>query len=362
MNYPIRVLCVFSTLDRGGAETMCMNLYRKIDRSKVQFDFVKHTPDKGAYEDEIRSLGGDIYTAPEYKVKNHFSYCRWWKKHFINHPEHVIIHGHYFTISAVYFMVAKKYGRITVGHIHASNIKSTIKKIYLKFIKYETDYPLACSRQAGEWIYGKRPFTVLKNALDTYEYKYNDSVRREYRELLGFKEELIIGTVANFSEVKNPMGLIDIFIEVLHTVPSAKLLWVGEGILRNRIEKRIKQEYIDGSVVLLGKRNDVSKLLQAMDVFLLPSFNEGLPLSVIEAQAAGLPCFISDKITRETDITNLCCFLPIDQPKYWAQAITNNHIRRIDTSDLVKKAGYDANVTACWLQNFYICLFQLDRS
>ena len=107
MDYPIRVLCVFSTLDRGGAETMCMNLYRKIDRTNVQFDFVKHTSPKGAYEDEITSLGGYIYRAPEYRVNKHFIYCRWWERHFRNHPEHIIIHGHYFTISAVFSVYAK---------------------------------------------------------------------------------------------------------------------------------------------------------------------------------------------------------------------------------------------------------------
>lgn len=354
MDYPIRVLCVFSTLDRGGAESMCMNLYRKIDRSKVQFDFVKHTPNKGSYEDEITSLGGYIYIAPEYRVNNHFFYCGWWERHFRNHPEHLIIHGHYFTISAVYFKVAKKFERITVGHIHATRVDSKLKSLYVKAIKYYADYKLACSTEAGKWVYNSYSFKVFPNAIDLDLFRYSQPIRQEMRARLGLSDELTLGTVANMSRVKNPMGLIDIFLEIYRIVPKTKLIWVGEGNLRKAIEDRIKLESIEEQIIMLGAREDVPNVLQAMDVFLLPSFNEGLPVSVIEAQASGLPCYLSDAITKDADITGMCCFLPIDQPESWANKILNSNNVRIDTSRLIKASGYDITTTVELLQSFYL--------
>lgn len=356
MDYPIRVLCVFSTLDRGGAESMCMNLYRKIDRSKVQFDFVKHTPNKGAYEDEITSLGGYIYIAPEYRVNNHFIYCGWWKRHFRNHPEHLIIHGHYFTISAVYFRVAKKFERITIGHIHATRVNSILKSVYVNAIKYYADYKLACSTEAGNWAYKSYPFKVLFNAIDLDIFRYSQPTRQEMRLRLGLNDELILGTVANLSRVKNPMGLIDIFHEVYKLMPRIKLVWVGEGDLRKEIENRIHAEGLEERIILLGVREDVPNVLQAMDKFLLPSFNEGLPVSVIEAQASGLPCYLSDTITKDVDITGRCCFLSVDQPEIWAKEILKENSAREDTSRYIRDAGYDINATVEFLQDFYLKL------
>lgn len=351
---PIRVLCVMSTLDRGGAESMCMNLYRHIDRTKIQFDFVKHTSDKGAFEDEIISLGGRIYEAPRFTPTSLVKYIKWWKKHLQSHPEHQIIHGHFFTISPVFFTVAKRMNRITVGHIHASSSDGLLKKILCKRISSVTDYPLACSQQAGRWIYGERPFTVLNNGLDSMRFRYSPATRERIRQILGLGDTLTLGTVANLSPVKNPMGLIDIFLAIRERIKDAQLIWVGEGAQRQMIESRLKEENITECVKLLGARNDVPDILQAMDVFLLPSLSEGLPVSVIEAQAAGLPCFISDHITKETDISGLCHFLPIDEPTIWAKEIVKNQTIRKDTSDKIREAKYDIHTTAKWIEDFYL--------
>ena len=337
---------------------MCMNLYRRIDRKKVQFDFVKHTSQKGDFEEEITKLGGKVFEAPRYKVYNAVQYLLWWKKYLLKHPEYQIIHGHFFTISAIYFSVAKQLGRKTIGHIHASKADGILKKYLVKQITKVTDYPLACSQQAGEWVYGNRPFTVLRNALDTEAFQYNETIRGQCRERLGLLESFAVGTVANYSFVKNPMGLIDIFLYVKKKRPEAKLLWVGEGGLRNNIEERIHTEKIEDDVLLLGARDDVPELLQAMDAFLLPSFDEGLPVSAIEAQASGLPCFISDRVTTETDITGLCHFLPIEKPDIWAEEILKQSITRKDTSEQIKKQGYDIHTTAKWLEEFYL---QIER-
>ena len=351
---PIRILCVMSTLDRGGAESMCMNLYRHIDRTKVQFDFVKHTSKTGVFEEEIRLLGGRIYEAPRLKMYNYLQYARWWNNHLDKHQEHQIIHGHFFSISAVYFRIAKRKGRKTVGHIHASAADSRIKEMLEMQISRYADYAFACSIESGKWIYKERQYVVIHNAIDIEEFRYSKHKRQVMRKLLGIGDELTLGTVANLSQVKNPMGLIDIFIEINRIIPQAKLVWVGSGGLREEVDKRIKKEKLEDKIMMLGMRMDVAELLQAMDVFLLPSFNEGLPVSVIEAQASGLPCLISNSITNEVDITGLCHFLPIENPYLWAKEIEKGIEIRNDTSEDIRKAGYDIKLTAELLEDFYL--------
>ena len=153
---PIRVLCVFSLLDRGGAESMCMNLFRNIDRNLVQFDFVKHTSKTCDFEKEIRNLGGRIYEAPQYKIYNHFAYCEWWDRFFKKHPEYKIVHGHYYTTSPIYFKVAKKNNRITIGHSHSSSIDGKIKELLIRNVQKYSDYCFACSNEAGKWLFPDR--------------------------------------------------------------------------------------------------------------------------------------------------------------------------------------------------------------
>lgn len=350
---PIRVLCVFSSLETGGAESMCMNLYRAIDRSRIQFDFVKHTHEKGAFEDEITSLGGRIFEAPRFKIYNYFSYRAWWMRHLKAHPEHRIIHGHFFTISSVYFGFAKKLGRKTVGHIHASCEYKGLKKYFVNKIAKTADYRIACSRQSGERYYHGSPFFVLNNALDTDKFAYNENVRNAVREKLKLGDSYVLGTVANFSAVKNPFGLIEIFKSVKALRADAKLVWVGEGSLRSEIEEKIKSEGLEGSVLLLGRRNDVHELLQAMDAFLLPSFSEGLPLSVIEAQASGLPCFLSEGVTKDVDVTGMCRFIPLSDTGKWAHEIYGAQPCSRITKEKISAAGYDVHTTAAWIENFY---------
>ena len=177
---PIRILCVLAVLDRGGAETMCMNLYRQIDRAKVQFDFVKHTSSKGAYEDEIRSLGGRIFEAPRYKLYNIFQYKKWWRAFFKVHPEYKIIHGHFFTISNVYFKVAHEFGLHTIGHSHSEkanyhSLKYWLKKQSIRWIEKESDTCFACSQAAGEYLFPHKTFKVIHNALDSKKFAWNEA-------------------------------------------------------------------------------------------------------------------------------------------------------------------------------------------
>lgn len=358
MSEPIRVLCVFSTLDRGGAESMCMNLYRHIDRSKVQFDFVKHTSFKGDFEDEIGALGGRVFEAPRLKLGSILKYCLWWKRHLLYHPEHRIIHGHFFTISPIYFYIAKRYGRITVGHIHITKANSILKSFLAKFINGVTDYPLACSKAAGKWVYGDRPFIVLNNAIDTDKYCVNSTIAREIRKTFILEKDLVIGSVGRFDLQKNPDGILEIFRLVHEKRPDCKLLWIGDGPLKLEIVNKVYKLGLQDQVIFTGVRNDVNELLQAMDVFIMPSFYEGLPVSAIEAQAAGVRCFISDTVTKEVAITPVCEMLSLDDYDKWALILSQleANFKHPDMKRMIINAGYDIRTSSKWLQDFYLSL------
>lgn len=361
---PVRVLCVFALLDRGGAESMCMELYRHIDKRKIQFDFVKHTSNKGVFEDEILSLGGKIYEAPRYKVYNHFSYCKWWKNHLKQHPEHKIIHGHFFTISSIYFKAAKKFSRITIAHSHMSNFKSKglIKKIKLRFIeniKQYSDYSFACSENAGNWMFPNIDFKILNNAIDTKIFRFSSKKHTAIKKELELENCLVVGTVGNIAFLKNPYEIIEIIKACKEKIANFRFLWIGGGNLWEEIHQKVIDERLNDWVIMTGVRTDICDMLHAMDVFILPSLSEGLPVSVVEAQATGLPCFISDVITSEVVLTENCHKLPLGNPAKWATEISKIDVSaRRDMKKEIIDAGYDIKSTSKWLQDFYISILK----
>ena len=332
---------------------MCMNLYRKINRDLIQFDFVKHSSSAGEFEKEIIDLGGKIFEAPRFKFYNYLQYKNWWLKHLKKHPEHRIIHIHFFTYAGIISDIVHKMNRLTISHAHTSKSDGFLKTLLQRQIERKVDYCFACSREAGHWLYPNRDFSVLNNAIDANIYRYNEAIRSEYRKKFNLDNCLVLGTIANFSSVKNPMGLIDIFKEVKMNNLKTKLLWAGDGTLRKKIEERINAEGLMEDIILLGVRNDIPALLQAMDAFLLPSFYEGLPVVLIEAQGAGLQCFVSDTVTKEVNVTGRCTFINIYEPYQWSIEILNKNLKHIDTFEQIKKAKYDIFETVNWLQEFY---------
>jgi len=366
MNEPLRVLQVLGGLNRGGAESMVMNLYRTIDREKIQFDFVVHTDEFCAFNDEVFELGGRIYCAPRYKVTNHITYTKWWKNFFKSHSEYKIVHGHMFSIASIYLNIAKKFGIITIAHSHSSSeklgISGVVKKIIQQPLKNISDWLFACSIMAGNWLYGKnfesrKNGIIVKNAISTSEYVYNPTIAQKMRAELGVEGKFVVGHVGRFCEAKNHMYLLDVFGEILKKNEESVLLIVGDGELRTQIEEKAEKMGIKDKLIMTGVRNDVNDLLQAMDCFVFPSVYEGVPLTVIEAQAAGLPCFVSDTITDEVCITKLVHTLSIaDFPTVWSDEILKitPGLKREDTKQLIVKAGYDVNTTASWITNFYM--------
>lgn len=351
---PIRILCVFSTLDRGGAESMCMNLYRHIDRSLVQFDFVKHTESQGAFEEEILGLGGRVFVAPRYRIYNILEYQNWWRRHFSSHPEHQKVHIHFFTMAGAICPVAKKFGRETITHAHTSRADSMLKQMMVRNVGKLTDVCFACSEEAGKWLFPNRTFKVLPNAIDTTIFQHDPVVREEVRKKYGLTDALVVGIVGSITAVKNPLETIAVFKELVLREPKSRLLWLGSGDMLETVKSVVNDASLSEKVILLGVRHDVYRMMQAMDVYLQPSVYEGLSVSQIEAQAAGLRCFVSDTITKEADLTGRCTYLPLGQPAMWAESILSTDLNKKDTQRQIIDAGYDIKTTSKWLQEFYL--------
>ena len=362
---PIRILQVVTHMNRGGAETMLMNYYRKIDRKRIQFDFLTHRSEPKDYDDEIKALGGKIYHLPPVDPSGFNGYRRELKKFFLEHKEYKIVHSHLDTLSTYVLRAAKKAG-VPVRIAHSHNTKSDFDlkfpvRVYskLKLKKSATQY-FACSKDAGIWLFGNKKIdnvTVLNNAIDIKNYKYNQQKELEVKKNLNLEGKLVIGHIGRFNKQKNHEFLIDIFYEVYKKNKDCIMLLVGDGILKSKIYEKVSKLNLSDNIKFLGVRSDVTDLVQAFDVFLFPSLYEGLPVTLIEAQAAGLKCIASDCITKDCDLTGNIEFLNLkDSPKKWAEKVLSiyDSYKKTDTSELVKKGGFDIGENIKWLEGFYI--------
>lgn len=369
---PIRVLQVVGRMDRGGIETMIMNLYRNIDRNKVQFDFLAHYGREAVYNDEIRKMGGKIYEMPALKDENHVYYWRFLtyrkalKKFFKEHKEFNIVHGHMTNTASIYMPIAKKQGvACLIAHSHSTFGKAGLLGIVTNILqrpiyKYATDW-FACSKAAANWFYPEEQVkagrvTVLANAVDAEKFRFNPETRERMRKEFNVENKLVIGCVARFRHEKNQAFLIDVLQELLKRNPNAVLLFAGDGPEEDVVKSKAKKAGIQDKVIFLGMRTDIPDVLQAMDVFTLPSLFEGLPVTGIEAQASGLNCVVSTGVTQEMNALDMVEFLSLDEPiDVWCDAIIRaGKSERKDTYNQIKEAGYDIHTTAPWLQQFYL--------
>lgn len=364
---PMRVLHVIGVMHRGGAETMIMNFYRNIDRSKVQFDFIENDGMKADFDEEIRLLGGRIYRCPRYNGKNHFAYVAWWKKFLAEHgQEYRVIHGHIGSTASIYLHLAKKAGLYTIAHSHNTtnmSLKNMVYQCYAYPTRYIADFFFGCSLDAGISRYGKKVcadrarFTVLNNAIDTDKFVFDPQRRKEMRCKLGVEDKLVIGHVGRFESQKNHEFLIRVFARIHELRSDAVLLLVGDGTLRPRIEEQIKQKNLSDSVILAGVQSDVSPWYQAMDVFVLPSLFEGLGIVAVEAQTSGVPCVVSNTVSGECVVTkDLVSVVSLtEKPNVWADHILSRISEsRQGRKDEVVRNGYDIRGNAQWLENFYL--------
>lgn len=357
----VRVLHVVTYMGRGGLETMIMNYYRHIDRSKVQFDFLVHRDFRADYDDEIEALGGRIFRLPRL-VPWSKRYLKSLEGFFAGHPEYKIVHVHQDCLSSVILKAARKCGvPVRIAHSHNSsqdkNLKYFIKLHYRRQIAGNATQLFACGKEAGDWMFCGASYRIVHNAIDTEQYVY-DSERRERlrRELNLSGDTFVVGHVGRFNAVKNHTFLLDVFAEVKKRKEDSVLLLVGDGDLRTEMEQKAAARGIADSVIFTGVRSDVPDLMQAMDCFVFPSLYEGLPVTMIEAQAAGLPCLVSDSVSPECVKTEMVERIALKEGIVaWAEKVLCQVGRiRADTREEIARAGYDIEANAQWLQNYYL--------
>lgn len=367
MNKTKRVLQVLASLDKGGAESMILTLYRNIDRDKVQFDFVVNDNDKiYDFEEEIISLGGRIYRVPRFNLLNSMQYVKAWNKLFDTYKEWKIIHAHHTSPASIFLTIAKNRGLITIAHSHTAggkSYKSKVKVISRFPLRYMADHLLSCSVDAAKWMFGNKwgNAVVLNNAIDSSRFKYNLIKRERIRAELRISNKLVVGHIGNFTKPKNYPFILKVFQSVYEKNKHACLLLVGNKQNNPEVEKNVTEMGLKDSVVFTGVRSDIPELLMAMDIFLFPSLHEGLPVTVIEAQASGLKCFLSDSITTEVGITKLVEFISLHKsPEYWAEKLlsVSDGYKRKDMHNDIVEASYDIEENAKWLQEFYLSHYQ----
>lgn len=362
---PKRILLVLGKLDRGGAETMVMNYYRYIDRNFVQFDFVVHSNHIGAYEDEIRSLGGKIYHIPRFKVYNLFAYLKAWKKLLTEHPEYRVIHAHMASTACLFIPLAKQYGIKTIVHAHSSKItgsliKQILERVSFYPLKYMADYFFACSDEAGIFKFGKgirkNPYyRIWHNAIDFKGLQYSSERRMKIRAAYHIADTtFVIGNVGRLTPPKNHEFILNVFHDFIQKHPDSKLLLLGDGDLRKSIEKRIRELGLDNDVILAGSVENVSDYLSAMDVFLLPSLFEGLGMAVVEAQASGLYCLASTEVPHLAKISENIEFIPlIAGSSAWCERL--EHAPKVDRVNIhIENDDYDIVKAAKRAERFYL--------
>lgn len=313
MKKPIHVLYVVSDLleGKGGIQSFVMSVFEHIDRSRVQIDFVLFIDREPSFVNAVQSLGGKVYKAPQFKKEGLFAYIRWWNKFFKEHSEYKIVHGHMKAYISLYLLIAKLHKCITIAHSHTAYpklpfFKKIFEKLMLFPLCYIADYHFACSVDAGKYFYGKSvvkksSFHFIPNARATEMFAYNLEKRNNIRKELGFEDCFVIGHIGSFTQPKNHHFLLQVFAEIYKRKPNARLLLIGDGPLLRNIQEHTKKLHLEKVVVFMGLRNNPQDYYQAMDVFVLPSLSEGLPLVLVEAQISGVLCVMSAHLPREID-------------------------------------------------------------
>lgn len=353
----IRVLQVFGRLTRGGLETFVMNLYRNIDRSKIQFDFLV-SAEGGDYEDDVLKMGASIYRLPA-RNKGIKKYNSALDEFFRQHAsEYSAVHQHASSLSSIApLKYAAKYGvPVRIIHAHSSAISHSVKAHSLHYLmhlwgklhikNYATHY-MGCSDKALDWLFNgtgiRGKAVMINNGIKVSDFRYNIDIRERVRKEFSIVDEFVIGHVGNFIPVKNHSYLIRLFADYVKINPKSKLLLVGDGPLRTEIESQISDVGLKDKMIIAGVRKDVKDILQGMDIIVMPSIFEGLPVSLVEAQAAGLPLVISDTISHDVALTDNVHYLSLSESKdVWCNAIENirkNYVRK-DTSCIINEKGF----------------------
>ena len=371
MNEPIKVLYFVDRMLRGGIQSLVIDWISRFDKNKIQVDFLL-LDDGIDYELEktLIEKGCNVYKLKKIWIRQPFDFFKQSKaiKHFfMEHHDYKIVHMHSSSKNYMVLKYAKKYGiPIRIAHAHASDFQSgsTIKKMVgnlLKplLIKY-ANYYFACSNEAGRWLFGEKiikgkKFFVIKNGVDFERFKYDERNRIEIRRHYGINNnDILIGHIGRFTDVKNHSFMVELIEELTKNNNKYKIMFVGDGILKESIENKVKAKNLSDKVIFAGFQSDVSKFLSAFDLFILPSIYEGLGLVLIEAQANGLTCLATkNTIPKEVKINDNFEFIDLNI-KDWRKEIEKVNTERNNNRINLEKAGYEINEVINFLESFYL--------
>lgn len=350
---PMRVLHVLGVTNLGGAESRIMDMYRSMDRDKVQFDFMVHTKKEGYFDKEIRSLGGEVYAVPRFRIYNYFSYKKAWKQFFEEHKEFEAVHGHMTSTAAIYLPIAKKSGvPVTIAHARSAGVDRGIKGRLTRFLRRNLakrcDIRIACSALAAKAVFGDASYEagnvkIIPNAIDVEKFRFSFDIRRSMREELGIQDKWVIGHAGRFHPAKNHPYLIKVFANIAKREPAAVLLLLGDGGEMASVKELVAQWNLEDKVIFMGSQKNIADYYQAMDYIVFPSFYEGLPGTIVEAQAAGLRCLISERIAPEVKCSDLVTFMSIEkEPAEWAEyVLAHKDYPREDMIEKMREHGFD---------------------
>lgn len=359
----IRILQVVGKMHYGGMETLIMNIYRHIDRTKVQFDFLVHYREPGEYDSEIRALGGRIFVMPKTTPQNYLKCKKAYQEFFKEHHSYNKVHVHLHNMAFMIFPEAKKYNIDCVIHLHNKGVEKNIKGFLgvfcTKIAMSKADTIFACSQESAAFFIPPRctkTYTIIKNGIIPERFLYNETVRNELRQKMQLDNKFVLLCAARFAVQKNHTFLLDIVNALIKYDKDIILLLAGEGPLEGDIKAKIKRLHLQENVVFLGARGDIGRIMQAADCYLMPSLWEGLPITYIEAQAAGLKIYTSEEaMSEEARITDLIEGISLSrEPDYWAEVIyLQRAYERENQKQAILEHGFNIQETANYLQTFY---------
>lgn len=358
----IRILQVVGGMNRGGAETFLMNVLRNIDKQKFEFFFLCYGEGDFDYSEEITSLGAKIVRIPDVKVTGALKHIKNIEE-IIKDEQIDIVHAHTAYNSMFSVLAGKRAGIRAIVHSHTTESEmnpSLLRNIYFKFSKfivntYSTDY-FACGHDAGTSLFYKRnKFTIIDNGIILDNFYYNRSLRTKLRKELGIaNSSFVLLHVGRFDKIKNHEFLIDTYREYRKLNASSTLLLIGDGPLRPELEKKVSLLGMKKDVLFLGKQPNVNELYNVADILVFPSFKEGLPVTLIEAQANGLLSLISDSIDKATKLTGCIHFFSLsNDAAVWADKITTLDPHRLDTKKTLENGAYDMKKNVKKIERLY---------
>lgn len=371
MSEPVKVLYFVDRMLRGGIQSLVIDWVSRFDKNKIHVDFLLlDDGNKYELEDTLKKMGCKVYKLNGVWINTPLDFIKEAKAldiFFNKHHDYKIVHMHSTSKNYMVLKYAKKYGiPIRIIHSHASDFQTNnfLKKIIgnilkIKLSKYSTDF-FACSYSAGKWLFSKKiimskKFRIINNSIDYNKFKFDVNIRKKIRNELNINDEqVLIGHVGRFTDVKNQDFLVDVFNKYLNFNEKYVLIFCGTGVLENQIKNKVKRLKLTNKIFFEGYKNNINEYMQAIDIFVLPSKYEGLGLVAIEAQASGMPCIVSDMVAPEVKITDNLFFLPLNNQKKWANKILSVNISRKDVKEQFKANKYLIEDTICELESFYI--------